>query len=291
MRRAHFLPALFLQALLLFGANPGLQLIDAARRCQPARVRRLLKMGAMVNVKDGAGFSPLHYCALNGCTSVAEILLSHGANPNEPKGVPPFANPNQVMDTARRLQMDDIFYVLRLQDGSTPLHWAAMVGRIKMGKLLLKYHANRNARDRDGNTPLHWAAYFRQTEFGKFLLDRGANIRALNRRGITALHMAAVSGSADFARMLFERGRIDPNAQDEFGNSPLHYAAYHSHKEVAEVLFRSGADVNIMNRKGCTPMDYAFKPEMVQFLKSAGGRRHCRMGKKRLEELKKMLRH
>ncbi len=41
--------------------------------------------------------------------------------------------------------------------GWTPLHFAAMKGRVENAKILIKNSAEVNAKDRLGKTPLHWA--------------------------------------------------------------------------------------------------------------------------------------
>jgi ankyrin repeat protein len=50
--------------------------------------------------------------------------------------------------------------IVDLQDNSgiTPLHAACSSGQNQMTKLLLKYNANPNAKDKSGDTALHHAA-------------------------------------------------------------------------------------------------------------------------------------
>ncbi|GIT31565.1 MAG: hypothetical protein Ct9H300mP1_36110 [Planctomycetaceae bacterium] len=46
----------------------------------------------------------------------------------------------------------------RTEDGSTVLHWAAVVGRVGVVKFLLDKGANVNARNKDKQTPLELAS-------------------------------------------------------------------------------------------------------------------------------------
>jgi len=47
------------------------------------------------------------------------------------------------------------------------------------------------------------------------------------------------------------------NARNEYGDTPLHYAAEHGHLDVALLLIERGADVNSRNNEGKTPLDVA----------------------------------
>src|SRR5262245_61394449 len=69
------------------------------------------------------------------------------------------------------------------------------------------------------------------------------------------LHLAAVLGDLAKVRQLLAAGR-DVNAFDEFGKSPLHYAVEEEHLEVAQILLRSGANVDAHDETmiGDTPL-------------------------------------
>ena len=50
------------------------------------------------------------------------------------------------------------------------------------------------------------------------------------------------------------------NAKDDNGWTPLHHAAWNSHKEIIELLIAAGADMNAKDNYGDygkTPLDYA----------------------------------
>jgi len=61
----------------------------------------------------------------------------------------------------------------------------------------------------------------------------------------------------------------DINAKDEYGWTPLHYAAIKGQKEVVELLIAKGADINSKNQSGETPLHDAIDwnhKEMVELL-------------------------
>jgi ankyrin repeat protein len=49
------------------------------------------------------------------------------------------------------------------------------------------------------------------------------------------------------------KGELNVNAQDEAGNTPLHYAAYRGDEELVKTLLKFGARLEIQNSIGLTP--------------------------------------
>lgn len=91
-------------------------------------VERLLSSGHPTNVRDHCGWSPLHEAANHGYVDIAELLLRHGANVNDPGGMS--------------------------CKGVTPLHDAACCGHFSMIQLLIQHGANVKLKTHDGDTVL-----------------------------------------------------------------------------------------------------------------------------------------
>lgn len=103
-------------------------------------------------------------------------------------------------------------------------------------------------------------------------LNQGANPNVRSSEGLTILHAAASRGDAESLVLALRKGgKVE--AVDDYGNTPLHYAA---RAEAARVLLDAGAAVNPANRNGFTPLDMAVTSgaahEVQDLLRSRGGR-------------------
>lgn len=76
----------------------------------------------------------------------------------------------------------------------TPLHLAAMGGKVALARMLIDGGADPNAGNRTGQTPLHWAG---SGEMVEFLVSKGADPNAKDNEGLAPLD-AATTG-ANFA--------------------------------------------------------------------------------------------
>ena len=68
--------------------------------------------------------------------------------------------------------------------------------------------------------------------------------------------MAIAAGSMLAAKLLISLG-ADVNARDEFGNTPLHEAAFHNRFLAAKMLLEAGAKIDPINDTSATPAEIA----------------------------------
>jgi predicted ATP-grasp superfamily ATP-dependent carboligase len=66
---------------------------------------------------------------------------------------------------------------------------------------------------------------------------------------------AVITGNYKRIMKLFRTTRVDPNEQDELGNTVLHYAHEHAYVQIICLLGTHHADFTIKNKKGQTPYD------------------------------------
>ena len=83
-------------------------------------------------------------------------------------------------------------------------------------------------------------------------VSKGALINANDRFGHSPLHYAAYKGNARFVDYLLRNGG-DPNARGRHDSTPLHSAIWGRNMECAEILLEDGADVDASTDEGETP--------------------------------------
>ncbi len=153
---------------LLIEQDPQVDLFEAAATGQANQVAELLgEHPDQVNAYAEDGFTALGLAAFFGHLEVAQILLSRGAEVNQPA---------------------------RNGIGATPLHSAAAGQHLAICELLVEAGADVNAREEGGFTALHIAADNGQVELVHYLLAQGGDRSAQSEGGKTAFALAAEKG-------------------------------------------------------------------------------------------------
>ena len=120
--------------------------------------------------------------------------------------------------------------------------------------------------------PLFVATKVNQLSVIEELLFAGAPVNQKNALGQTALHVCSRNNDGsnrvlelpsnlnnttlNVMRLLIESGaQID--VQDSNGDTPLHYACKYNNRYLVKILLEKGGDVSLKNHKGQTPLDVA----------------------------------
>jgi hypothetical protein len=103
------------------------------------------------------------------------------------------------------------------------------------------------------STPLMWAARLGRLEMIELLVSRGADVNATCGGYGTPLMHAAMNRRPESARRLQALGAAPPVASPS-GVTPLITAATVGDEKVIDVLLRAGADVNAADNKGRTAL-------------------------------------
>ena len=96
----------------------------------------------------------------------------------------------------------------------------------------------------------------------------------------TPLHEAAAQGFVDVTRALLITG-ANPNARDEDGQTPLHWA---EDTDCARLLLAAGASPNAADADGLTPLDYAEDDAVRETLRAEGGKTGAQLRARRGEK-------
>ena len=234
--------------LLAFGMKPeeksklgdtAIGLSIQARRLEAFRLMLANLVVRGVKVDD----SLLEVAVRAGADEIAELLLHAGANPS---GYNQFAlrTPQEI---EQFLKQHPNFDINSAQDvfGLTPLHYAAMAGRLDTIELLVKTGATPSDRGRLGS-PLHWAARNGRSNCIEPLIRLGLGVNKLTAWGLDSpLSWAAAFGNAETVRVLLKNG-ASVDIRGWGGLSPVELAKKHGKAESVKVLeeFERGNDLN-----------------------------------------------
>ncbi len=214
-----------------YGVTP---LMLACNNGSAEMVSRLLEARADPNQRQWMGITPLMFCARSGNVVAVNELLLQGADPN-------------ARDEQR---------------GQTALMWAASRQQHDVVRALTEYGANPDlvTRKPDGFTEREFITYginyrdpTRPDEIGN---DDVHPEYTSSRGGFTALMFAARKGDTEMTRLLVGAGADINIESDEYGNALL-VAVLNSNNDTALYLLEQGSNPNVQDRWGFTPLHYA----------------------------------
>src|SRR5437660_8672531 len=261
------------------GATP---LMYAAAVGSLDAMNRLLAAGAEVNARNALGSSALTWAAKD--ISKVRLLLDRGADVNvtsipgrTPLLVATMHNPSAAVVKLRIARGADAHAVDKLQ--ANALHTAAVAADVETLRILLDAKVDVNARDAADFTPLMVAAAAGSVEAVALLLSRGAHVNDVSGTGEVIIHaparvkngtlalgsftpllLAVPGGSTELVRTLIDAG-ADVNVKDMRGMTPLILAVATDHYDLDTIrlLVGRGAALNATTLEGETVLDWAQK--------------------------------
>ena len=167
----------------------------------------------------------------------------------------------------------------RDQRGRSALLAAIHRNRIEVARFLIQEGADVNAKDFVQDSPYLYAAAEGRIEILKLTLAAGADLKDTNRYRGTGLIPAAHHGHVEAVKLLLATA-IDKDHVNNLGWTALLEAVIlgdggAAHTEIVRLLADAGANVNIADRDGVTPLAHARKSSysaMVSILSAAGAR-------------------
>jgi uncharacterized protein len=134
----------------------------------------------------------------------------------------------------------------------TGLHAAAANGDTGEIERLAKGGAPIDARDGNGRTPLHVAAFRHHGAAAGKLVELGANPNALDAQRYDIVTIAAVANDVPMLRLALELGCKSGNVTSPYDGTALIAAAHLGHEEVVRILIAAKAPLDHVNNLGWT---------------------------------------
>lgn len=158
-------------------------------------VKELIRRGALVNLTNSRGISPLYIASQSGYVHVVKALLEADVEVNQ------------------------------AVDGVTPLMIAAIRGKSDIIKLLAQSsRINLDQQNNLGETALMLCSVSRDVRCIESLMEKGAKIEMSDDKGYTPLIHAAIRNCPEIVEYLVEKG-CDMEATDRGGLTALQHAA------------------------------------------------------------------
>ncbi|WP_028777521.1 ankyrin repeat domain-containing protein [Shimazuella kribbensis] len=164
--------------------------------------------------------------------------------------------------------------------GQTPLMLATYNQDASTAKILIDLGADVNIQDNKKNNPFLYAGAEGYLDILKMAIDAEADPTITNRYGGTALIPASEHGYVDVVRELLTRTKINVNHINNLGWTALLEAIIlndgnKQQQQTVQLLIDHGADVNLADQEGVTPLQHARDKgymEIVKILQNAGAK-------------------
>ncbi|XP_054933447.1 osteoclast-stimulating factor 1-like isoform X2 [Dermacentor andersoni] len=142
-------------------------------------------------------------------------------------------------------------------------------GSVKVFRALYKYHAQQpDELSFEEGDLLYVFDMMSDPNWWKARCDRRSGLIPSNyveenaEEVLHPLHESAKRGNLQFLEECLSN-------KNKLGDTPLHSSAWKGHSDIVRMLLAAGANKNVKNKEGRTPLELASDPETVALLKSS----------------------
>lgn len=243
VKAAIIIPQAIAEQIEMYGYSPSEQgFFDAAKNGDIKVLGLFMEANAFVNLKDELRRTPVYYAAENGQDKAVQFLLLYGADINvrdEYMKSPLMAAIEAKSYSTAKILLDVNANVqISDENGRTPLHYAVIYRQPEIAEAITNKFCDVDSPDNDGNTPLFYA--FNKIPLIRVLLRAGADINGANIDGKTVLHQAVITNNLQSVKFLIENG-ANVNIKDQKGHTPIFYTVENT--PMYNLLLESGAKI------------------------------------------------
>lgn len=165
-------------------------------------------------------------------------------------------------ETVLNLLQQGADFNVRDAQGRTPVMIATYQHNTGMVRALLQAGADVNIRDNNKENPLLHSAAQGWLDILRLAIEAHADTRLTNRFGGISIIPASERGHIEIVRELLTHTDINVNHVNNLGWTALLEAIILSngdkaHQQIVQLLIDHGADVNLADREGVTPLQHA----------------------------------
>ncbi|XP_014237544.1 ankyrin repeat domain-containing protein 27-like [Trichogramma pretiosum] len=245
-------------------------------------VKKFLELGQDPDLLvPETGDSPLHLALMYGRKTIAEMLLRNGANPT--LAISKRLTPVDIVCRGNSFDADLVKTMFELAcEKYLSVPTDEWTNKSKtLSQIIEKCHndvlpgiiaetieerVDLRFNERLRTELFHKAVLYGKEKAAELLLRRGVNPHLTDARGSTVLHdvcraQYSRTSEENFVKLFLEicddSGRaVDIDARDKRGNTPLYVAAQYRRDDLVKLLLRVGANPNLANVEGQTPLHF-----------------------------------
>ncbi len=124
-------------------------------------------------------------------------------------------------------------------------------------------------RDDNGDPLLRHSIYSNNAQAMKLLIEYGADVNASDSHGDPLIFSTILNNEASLTRILCEAGAVT-NVRNAADKTALRVGFFYRNYDILELLVIYGADVNLRDELGRTPLFYAQKGSLIQVMVDKG---------------------